>query len=312
MAQRPSRSVRARLVRTLVLLVLVAAACVALLMLFEEHLIYFPSRYPQGRWDPAAGSAGAAPVRLEDCWLEAADGVKLHGWYCRAASGPGPGAPPPVLLWLHGNAGNITHRYEGIVNFVRLPAEVFIIDYRGYGRSSGRPGESGLSLDAAAAWQYLVAQRGVDAGRIVVLGRSLGAAVAVALVRDPAVIPAGLIVESAFTSVPDMVAGILPIFPRGLIRTRMDSLSMIGAITCPKLFVHSDADEIVPYAHGRRLFDAAAEPKRFHRLRGIGHNDTDVFGGPAYLAELADFVAACTRPAPAAPEPDGSGSGDPG
>jgi len=257
-------------------------------MLFEDSFIYFPSKYPDGNWQPPVG---AAFPRVEDCTFIASDGVKLHGWHC---------TPPgrleataegrPVLLWFHGNAGNLTHRYDTIVNLVRLPADVFILDYRGYGRSDAEPSEKGLYLDGRAAWDFLTDQRGVDPNRIVLFGRSLGGAVAIELATRQDVTPAGVIIESAFTSVPDMAAQIMPLIPRVLIRTQMRSIERIASIQVPKLFVHSVDDEIIPFDHGRRLFEAAAEPKQFYRLEGAGHNETDLVGGQAYLDALAQFI----------------------
>ena len=278
--------------RTLVSAAIVWVTIVATMALFEGSLIYFPERYPAGAWDVEA-IGRASGTRIRDRWLEAADGTRLHGWWCRPADpadpvGPGAGM---VVLYFHGNAGNLSHRAEAVVELVRLPAEVFILDYRGYGRSEGRPGEAGLYLDARAAWRFLVESEGVDPDRIVLLGKSLGGAVAVDLAAE--VDPAGLILQSAFTSVPDMASRHYPFVPRWLIRTRMDSLATIGRVSSPVLVIHSTDDEIVPYDMGRALYEAAGGEKRFHEVRGASHNEVALVGGGAYLEAIREFLEHC-------------------
>jgi fermentation-respiration switch protein FrsA (DUF1100 family) len=192
------------------------------------------------------------------------------------------------VLFFHGNAGNLSHRADMLLRLTRPGVNVLIIDYRGYGRSQGRPSEQGLYADATAAWTFLTAERGVDEDRIVLFGKSLGGAVAIDLAARVA--PAGVIAQSAFTSVPDMAARHYPFVPRMLVRTKMDSLAKIAGVSCPKLFVHSTGDEIVPYAMGRRLYDAAAEPKTFFEVRGAGHNETWLAGGEEYYRAINDFI----------------------
>jgi len=278
---------------------LVVVIMLAIMWLFEERLIFFPSRYPEGRWD-LPQIARRQGVVIEDCYFQTSDGLKLHGWYCQGRTddqtgqrddGKSASLPGAVLLWFHGNAGNITDRYEQIPDLVGLPADVFIIDYRGYGRSEGRPSEAGLYLDAQAAWDYLTQQRGVGAERIVIFGKSVGGAPAIELATH--VDAAGLIAESTFTSVRDMAAQLYPFLPRFMLRTKMDSLSRIGQVRCPKLFIHGPADEIVPYGLGRKLFDAASEPKAFLDVPGAGHNETHLVAGPAYTQRFRQFLAQC-------------------
>jgi hypothetical protein len=150
--------------------------------------------------------------------------------------------------------------------------------------------------DARAAWDYLVDERGVAPSRIVVMGRSLGGAVAIDLVSRGDAVPAGMLIESSFTSVPDMAHKVLPFAPRFLVRTRMDSINKIDKITVPKLFVHGDSDEIIPYKQGRKLFERAVEPKRFYTIKDAGHNDTEYIGGSAYFDQVAQFVRSCVAP----------------
>jgi len=275
--------------------IVAAVACATILTVvvaLEEHLIYYPTRFPEGSWDTERVSRGSG-CSLEDCFFAAADGVKLHGWWCRPQEAPG--AALPVVLFFHGNAGNLSDRADLVLRLARLGADVVIVDYRGYGRSEGRPSERGLYRDADAAWRFLTEDRGVAPSRIVVLGRSLGGAVAVDLASR--VEPAGLIVESSFSSMRDMAARYFPWVPRALLRTRMDSAAKILSVRAPKLHIHSPDDEVVPYALGRRLFEAAPEPKRFVEVAGAGHNETYLVGGAAYFEAIGRFIAECTAPA---------------
>ncbi|HEX8422962.1 MAG TPA: alpha/beta hydrolase [Pyrinomonadaceae bacterium] len=276
------------------IVLLLSAGLAGYLMLFEDSFIYFPAKYPAGAWERREPQAreGQIVARVEDVQLTASDGVRLHGWYCTPHTGRG-GALEPVqadatLLFLHGNAGNISHRYEIMEDFVKLPVNVLIIDYRGYGKSEGDPSEQGLYDDARAAWDYLTNARGIPASRIVIFGESLGGAVAIDLASKTQA--CGLIVQSSFTSVADMAAELMPFIPRFMLRTKMDSLTKIASVSCPKLFIHSQADEIVPYKLGRRLFNAAHAPKQFYEVKGAPHNLTFELGGAAYYEALRSFI----------------------
>lgn len=243
---------------------------------FANRMMYYPVR---------ALSATPADYGLDYESVDFAtdDGLTLNGWWVPAVD------ERAVLLFFHGNAGNIGDRLESIAIFLRLGITVFIVDYRGYGRSEGSPSEQGTYRDARASWRYLTIERGVDPSRIVVFGRSLGAAVATGLVTDRT--PKALILESAFTSVPDMAARLFPWLPvRYVLGMRYDNLKRIGEIDCPLLVVHSRDDEIIPFEHGRRLFEAAAEPKEFLQIRH-GHNDGFVLSGAVYRDGLAAFFA---------------------
>jgi fermentation-respiration switch protein FrsA (DUF1100 family) len=273
----------------LVLLAILCATIVVGAMILERQMIYYPTRYPDGLWDLDAVTRHSG-CTLEDCYFSASDGVRLHGWWCRPAHAEGITADM-VLLWFHGNAGNLSHRADLMLRLAATPVRVFIVDYRGYGRSEGRPSEQGLYLDAEAAWRYLVEERRVAPSRVVIFGDSLGAAVAVDLASR--VQAAGLIVQSGFTSVPDMAARHFPFVPGFLIRTKMDSSAKIAEVAEPKLFIHSPSDEVVPYELGRRLYESASEPKRFLEVPGATHNDTDAVGGHRYFDAIRDFVAQC-------------------
>lgn len=240
----------------------------------ERALIYFPSR-------ELSGSPAAVGLAYRDVRFQAEDGVRLHGWLV-------PGPRPLTLLWLHGNAGNISHRLDNIGEIHRrLGIGVFIFDYRGYGRSEGRPTEGGLYRDAGAAREALI-REAVSPSQIVYFGRSLGAAVAIELALTfPS---AALILESPFLSVRAIANRTVPGIG-ALFKTRFDSLEKIGRVRSRLLILHGDADEIVPHQHGRRLFGAAPEPKVFYTIPGAGHNDTYLVGGEGYWAAWATFLA---------------------
>jgi uncharacterized protein len=279
------------------IILLLCAGIVIFVMAFEDKLIYFPSKYPDGVWDVdnIPSREGETVPKLGDCYFETSDGLRLHGWFCsphRKKNGVlAPLKTEMLLLWFHGNAGNITYRYAMIQEITKLPVEVFIVDYRGYGKSEGKAGERGLYLDARAAWDYLTITRGIAAERIIIFGKSLGGAPAIDLATQ--VEPAGLIIQSSFTSAADMAAEVLPFFPSVFLHTKMDSINKIASVHCPKLFIHSPADEVVPYKLGRRLYQAAPEPKEFYQVKGSPHNSTYIAGGKAYFDALRSFVASC-------------------
>jgi hypothetical protein len=229
-------------------------------------------------------------LAYEDVWLTAEDGVRLHGWFLPA---PGPsrqrsGASPHTLLFLHGNAGNVSHRGASLMIFAELGLDVLIIDYRGYGRSQGRPSEIGLNLDADAAWRWLTEERALAPEDIVVFGRSLGGAVATELAAR--VHPGALIIESSFTDLEAMARLHHPLLAMFIpLRYRFASADALARVRCPVLILHSPDDGIVPYEHGRRLFEIATAPKRFVDLVG-GHNEGFIESQPRYQQALAAFL----------------------
>ncbi len=223
-------------------------------------------------------------IAAESLFLETEDGVRIHAYYV-------PGAPPPgerrALLFLHGNAGNASHRLVGADLLARLGVEVLLIDYRGYGLSEGRPSEAGVYADARAGLDHLESQRGFATERIVVFGRSLGGAVAVELAQDRPL--AGVVLESTFTNVADMARRMVgPL--ASLVGGGFDSQARIPRLRAPLLSLHGDRDELVPLALGRALYEAARVPKRFEVIAGAGHNDTVEVGGAAYLSRIARFL----------------------
>jgi hypothetical protein len=222
-------------------------------------------------------------IPYEDVELRTEDGLRLHGWYIPAAR------PRGALLFFHGNAGNISHRLDSIRIFHNLGLSVLIFDYRGYGRSEGKPSEEGTYRDALAAWKHLTEGHGIAPSRIVLFGRSMGAAVAAWLAARTQ--PGALIVESAFTSVPDMAAEIYWWLPaRRLSRFEYATRDYVMRISAPVLVVHSPEDEIIPFRHGEAIFAAAREPKQLLRLRG-GHNEGFLVSGEQYVNGLDAFLA---------------------
>lgn len=241
--------------------------------------------YPIGRMDQTPQDWGLA---FEDVTLRTEDGVDLHAWFI-----PRPGARR-VVLFFHGNAGNISHRGESVAVFYALGLDVLIIDYRGYGRSGGSPSEEGLYRDARAAWGWLTEERGYTPSQVILFGRSLGAAVAAQLAAETQ--PAGVILESGFSSARDAAHDIFPLLSRVvLLRYRFDAAAAIAQAKSPVLVLHSPGDEIIPYRLGRQLYAAAPEPKRFVDLRG-GHNDGFLLSQPEYGRALSEFLATLPDP----------------
>jgi fermentation-respiration switch protein FrsA (DUF1100 family) len=294
-----SKSWAWRIARIMIMVGLVVwFAIIVPVMIFEEKFIYFPMKYPGGFWFVASMDSpkGAISPTIEDCYFTAEDGVKLHGWLCTPhRNRDGKIEPVPyemTLLWFHGNAGNITMRYDLIKLLMNIPVRILIIDYRGYGKSEGTPTEEGIYKDARAAWNYLTVERETSPDRIVIFGKSLGGAPAVDLASR--VNAGGLIVQSSFSSAAEMSRRMMPPFiPRFMLRTKMDSATKIKNVHCPKLFIHSTADEVVPYRLGRKLFDAAPEPKEFYEIKGALHNETYTMGGKPYFNKLRSFIHSC-------------------
>ncbi len=257
------------------------AAFVLLLYLTQHRMLYYPELPSREvRLTPRAIGLG-----FESVDLTTADDVRLHGWWI-----PAPPTRPAraTLLFLHGNAGNVSHRLESIGIFHNLGLAQLIIDYRGYGRSEGRPSEQGTYLDAEAAWHYLTKERDIAPTSIVVFGRSLGGAIAANLASQQT--PAALILESTATSMPDLAAQLYPLLPaRWLTRFRYDARAALASVGCPVLIAHSRNDEIIPYAHGEQLYASAMEPKEFLELRG-GHNDGFLVTGRRYVDALDHFL----------------------
>jgi fermentation-respiration switch protein FrsA (DUF1100 family) len=260
--------------------ILVPAAVVLLYLAYprvENFLVFFPER----RFDFAPEAFG---LSYKDVYFETKDGKKLHGWFF-----PGD-REHPVLLHFHGNAGNISHRLDLIKRLVQKNLQVFIIDYRGFGKSEGRPSEKGVYLDGLAAYDHLVREEGIPPENIVLHGHSLGAAVALEVALKRRV--RSVILESPFTSTKDM-AKTMPLFFifSPLLPANYNNLEKVTRLSVPLLVIHGDQDGIVPFSMGERLFASAPEPKQFLLLEGAGHNDTYMVGGKQYLDALERFAA---------------------
>jgi len=267
-----------RMIRKIVGIVAMAYAGLALVLyLFQSSLVYYPKVGLELRDTPRQ-----AGLDYEDVNLVTADGIALHGWFVPCAQ------PRGTVLFFHGNAGNISHRLDSLRMFHRLGYSTLIVDYRGYGNSAGKPSEQGTYLDAEAAWRYLTETRHIPSSEIVLFGESLGCAVAAWLaVRHP---PAALVIASGFTSVPDLAATLYPFLPvRLLSRFSYDTREYLRSVTAPVFVAHSPDDEIIPYQHGRALYDAANSPKRFLELSG-GHNEGFIFTRESWVQALGEFL----------------------
>jgi len=269
---------RTTLYRMLLLVSTVAGLYVAVCaaaFLAQRHLVYFPGAAPPV--DPSA-----AGLAFEERGLTTADGLRLHAWWVRAAD------PQGVVIVCHGNAGSIAQRLHLARAFVSMGLDVLLFDYRGYGRSQGRPGEEGTYLDAEAAYDLVRGELGAPPERIVLYGESLGAAVAAELAGRRAA--AALVLESGFTSLPDLGAEIYPWLPvRLLARLRYATAEKLARVDQPVLIVHSPADDIVPFAHAERLRSAAGPDAALIETSG-GHNDGGFALDPHALEQVRDFV----------------------
>lgn len=249
----------------------------------EDNFIFHPERVV-GR-DPS--HIGLA---FEDVFFTTQDGIRLHGWFIPHQDAHA------TFVWFHGNAGNISDRLLNIkLLHDRIPAHIFIFDYRGYGRSEGKVSEEGTYLDGEAAIHFLLRRRDAGAQHLVLFGRSLGAAVAAEMATRFNSL--GLILESPFVSIREMARAIFPALPIGsLLQTQYDTITKVRNLQTPVLVLHGDRDEIVPFAQGKRIFDAAPQPKRFHRIIGASHNDTFIIGGEDYFRVLREFINSTLAP----------------
>ena len=246
----------------------------------EKRFVFFPST-------ELLYTPNNAGLEYEDVRIQTSDGLTLHGWFI-------PGDPEMVpnntWLWFHGNGGNNGYRIGELALAHHLTgANLFIFDYRGYGESEGSPPEQGTYLDSRAVIEYLPGRDDVAQDQIVYLGHSLGAAVAVelALTRPPM----AMMLVSPFASVRDMASITRPFPPVAwLVRNHYDSLNRIRQLNVPLLVLHGDQDETVPLSQGRRLYDAANQPKRFQVLEGAAHNDTYEVGSEQYWGAIEKFL----------------------
>jgi uncharacterized protein len=276
------------LARIVLGLVLLGGILLILSPKLAEALLYQPSR----------GDPGPPPVLLgvpgEVVTLTTEDGVPISAWWYEA--GRRDGGSPPMILFLHGNAGDISHRTPIAEGLLREGLSVLLLEYRGYGSSGGKPSEGGFHLDARAGRDFLLGKGGGSA-RIVVMGRSMGGAVAVSLAaREPV---GGLVLESAFTSLAAMAGTIYPFLPSVLfrrLRGRFATVELVRDVDVPVLVIHGEADDLVPLEMGRELLEAAREPKEWMGVPGAGHNDVFWVAGDSYFRRIAAFARECCGP----------------
>lgn len=246
--------------------------------LLDQLFVYHPSPWQDKDW------RALSRLPLEDVWFPAADGARLFGWYVESP------ATNAVMIWCHGNGGNIIHRLDNLRYLHQMGLSVFVFDYRGYGKSQHLlPSESGLYQDALGAYDYLTRTRMIRPERLIIFGRSLGAAVAGELASQKSA--AGLILESPFPSVEAVARfyyGRLPV--HWLLGAEYRLIDRLPHLSLPKLVIHGDQDRIIPIELGRKVFDAAKAPKEWYEIVGADHNDTYVVGGASYFRRLADFI----------------------
>jgi pimeloyl-ACP methyl ester carboxylesterase len=247
-----------------------------LLMFFRQaKYIYYPSR-------SLNATPATARLNYSEVLVQTSDGETIHGWFVPVEN------PLATVLFCHGNAGNIWDRIDVIWKLHEMGLNVCVFDYRGYGKSTGRPSEQGTYRDAEAVWTHLVVERGLTADQIVVWGESLGGAVAAWVAETKR--PGALILESTFTSLPDLASRFYPFLPvRWLCRFRYPTLARLAEINCPVLVAHSPDDEMIPFAMGQKLYLAAREPKQFLTMRG-SHNTGRETSGKMFEEEVLTFL----------------------
>ena len=257
------------------------------LMIFEKQLIY----YPATAVDVTPKALG---LPFDEVTIDVEPGVKIHGWFIKGSKEPS----VATILFSHGNAGNIADRLDRVLSWRDLGVDFLLYDYRGFGRSTGAPGEEGTYRDGRAAHDYLVKTRGIEAKRLVLMGESLGCAISIQIALDrPA---AGLVLEAPFASIPHMASAIYPFLPaKFFVRTRYDNLEKIPRVRMPLLVVQGTRDEVIPVAQGKMVFGAAPSPKQYLAIEGAHHNDVYVIGGTQYKSALSDFLARVVPSAPA-------------
>jgi fermentation-respiration switch protein FrsA (DUF1100 family) len=250
----------------------------------EQAFVFQPTRYPQGEWSPSE-------IEIEDAWFQSADGTKLHGWFVAHPR------PRGVALVCHGNAGNVTMMAESLeILSKRHRLSVMSFDYRGYGRSEGKPSEEGILQDGRAARHWLAERTGTPEAEIILMGQSLGGAVAIDMAASDGA--RGLVLVSTFTSLPEVGASHVPfLLPRWNMTLRMDSLGKIRNYSGPVLISHGDEDEVIPFSQGEQLYAAAPGPKRFFRDVGSRHNDPR---SEAYRQVFEEFLVSLEGPSSAA------------
>jgi len=276
----------ARAIKMSVALLIPVAVIVALLLALwagQRQLMYFPL-------DDVPAIAALGPKGVEEVAFDTADGLRLAGWlFTAGADAAAPGESRDTVIVFHGNAGNRAHRVPLAIALRRIGLQVLLFDYRGYGGNPGSPTEQGLAMDARAAREFLITQRGVDPHRVIYFGESLGTGVAVELASEHP--PAALILRSPYTSMSDVGQHHYPWLPvRLLLRDRYDSLARISRVRSRLLIIVGERDSVVPAEFSRRLYDAAAQPKAFVSIAGADHNDDELLDGTTVIEAIAKFI----------------------
>ncbi len=251
---------------------------VILLFLYVRYLestsVFFPSR-------SILATPKQSHLDFEDVYFKTKDGVTLNGWLVKHPKAKS------TIVFFHGNAGNLSDRIGKFLLFHKMGVNVFAVDYRGYGNSGGKPTEEGIYEDAEAAFDYLLTRSDINPKTIISYGASLGGVVAIDLaIHRPL---AGLIIDSSFSSAPDMAKVIYPFLPSFFMKIKMDSISKIQKIHIPKLFLHSDEDETVPIALGLKLYKAAQAPKTFIKLKGA-HDEGHIVDQKMFVDSITRFL----------------------
>ncbi|TXI22534.1 MAG: alpha/beta hydrolase [Nitrosomonas sp.] len=266
--------------RLIILGICFYAAWAIFIFFAQSHLIYHPEIDRE-----IVNTPDQLSMPYESVVLTTSDQEKLHGWFVPAAK-----ETTATILFLHGNAGNISHRMGYLSIFHQLGYNTFIVDYRGYGNSSGTPTEEGTYQDALTAWNYLIENKTIPGSRIVLFGESLGGAIAAWLASKND--PGALVLASTFTSIPDIAADLYPLLPvRLMARFHYNTSKYLQSVTCPVIVAHSPEDEIVPFKHAQALFDKAPNPKQFIVLQGK-HNDSFFVEQDAWVHPLNQFIRA--------------------
>lgn len=263
------------MLKNIIFLIFVCLLLILFFRYFEWHSIFFPTK-------DFSYTPKTLNLEFEDIFLVTKDGLKINAWYVPAKTGRG-----YTLLFSHGNGGNISHRISKIAILNKLGLDVFIYDYRGYGKSEGRASEAGIYLDAQSAYDYLTKEKGIAPDKIIAYGESLGAAVSVDLASKEKL--KALILEGAFSRAKDIAGEVYPFLPSFLVYSKFDSMTKIRDITLPKLFIHSSNDEIVPMHLSRKLYDKALEPKFFTTLEG-GHNTSFIDSQSKFTDGISSFM----------------------
>ncbi len=249
----------------------------------ENRFIFYPDKdvyITPGDWG----------LEYDDVTFRTEDGLKLNGWFIPGKKKSMTSDNLFTLLWFHGNAGNIIHRLENIkMLYDKVPVNIFIFDYRQYGKSEGKVSEQGTYIDAGAALAYLQSRKDINHERIIIFGRSIGSGVAVDLAVKGKC--CALILETPFTSIKDLAKSLYPFLPVGyILQTKYDSITKIKDVKVPVLILHGDKDELIPIEQGRKLYESANEPKEFYTIPGATHNDTYIVGGEEYFDVIRNFV----------------------